>query len=152
MGVDHEAGLTLDHSLRCAPRTAGDHRQTGERRLGVDDAEALDLEPAEPGPRGAGEDVGRLQPEAQLAGRDLAGQDDAVGEAGGGGPAAQLVGQTAAADQGEARVGKRPVEAGERRDQHVLPLARHQAPDAHHKRRVVEAERGAGRQRRRRPG
>ena len=108
LGVDHEAGLTLDHSLRRAAGAAGDDRQAGEGRLGEDDAEALDLETAEARARGAGEDVGRLQPEAQLVGRDLAGQMDAVGDAGGGRLPAQLVGQAAAAHQGEPHVGETP--------------------------------------------
>ena len=95
--------------------------------------------------RGTGEDVGGLQPQTQLPGRNLAGQVDALRHAGGGRPAAQLPSQAAAAHQGEAHVAQTVVERGQRLDQRVLALARHQPADTEHKWLFAETERGARR-------
>ena len=56
---DHVAGLALEDRVRGAARVAADHRQPGRRRLQVDDAEALHVEAAAPGPARHGEDVAR---------------------------------------------------------------------------------------------
>jgi hypothetical protein len=72
VSIDDDPRVAVDHRLGRPAGAPGDHRQPGEGGFGKDDAEALDLETTKPGARRAGEDVGRLQPETQLIGRDLA--------------------------------------------------------------------------------
>ena len=80
--VDDEAADAVvvgDHRLGGAAGRAGDDRQAGERRLGVDEAEALDLEAAEARAARHGEDVGGPQPAVQVLVGDLTDEAHAVG-------------------------------------------------------------------------
>ncbi len=74
--ADHVAGLAVQDRVGGAARVAADDRQAGRGGLEVDDAEALDVEAAAPGPARHREDVARGVVRGQLGLRDRAGEVD----------------------------------------------------------------------------
>ena len=76
------------HRLRCAAGAAGDHRHARRRRLQVDDAEALDVEPGSAGAARHREHVGHRVVGGQLLGGHPVGEHHVLGDAETRGPAA----------------------------------------------------------------
>src|SRR5271157_3415882 len=74
--ADDVTGFAVEYGVRGSAGVAANHWQAGGRRLQVDDAETLHVQPAAARAAGHGEHVRRVVVAGELGPRDRAGEDD----------------------------------------------------------------------------
>ncbi len=149
---DDPARLAVEDRVRGAAGIAGDDGQAGRRGLQVDDAEALDVEAAAPGPARHREDVPGAVVGGQLGPGHGTGEAYGGGDAGLLGESAQIPLVRAAPDDQQNGVRLGGQDPGHGPDQGVLSLAPHQPGHAHDDRPVRQTRAAPGPRRRPSPG